>query len=90
MEIPAELLFTALVTPILGAIATLFWLLNREKDKRISDRDTSIANRDTRIVALESAIQVYRDQIVPTLRAQQAATEQLADLLERQDTREKG
>jgi hypothetical protein len=90
MEIPAELLFTALVTPILGAIATLFWLLNKEKDKRISDRDTSIANRDTRIVALESAIQVYRDQIVPTLRAQQAATEQLADLLERQDTREKG
>jgi hypothetical protein len=73
-------LITTLVLPILSAIAALFWLLNKEKDKRIEDRDKTIDSQNSRISSLETTVAQYRDSIIPAIQAGQRATVELADL----------
>ncbi len=76
MDIPIELIITTLITPILGAIATLFWLLNREKNARLEDRDKAIGR-------MEERLKFYEEQLIPTERATQEALRNMAEILER-------
>ncbi len=82
MEIPFEIIISALVTPILGAVATLFWLLNKEKDKRLSDRDVAIASQEKRIVSLETTVEQYRNEVIPAQQGTMRSISKMADILE--------
>lgn len=82
MELPFEIIVSALVTPILGAVATLFWLLNKEKDKRLSDRDAAIVSQEKRITSLETTVEQYRNEVIPAQQSTMRSVSKMADVLE--------
>lgn len=74
-------------TPILACISTLFWLLNKEKDKRLEDRDRAVEKQDQIISKQNETIELYRFQIIPSIQKTQESVTRLADLYERQERR---
>jgi hypothetical protein len=68
--VPYELVVLVL-TPLLSAVGTLFWLVIREKDRRLEDKDTQLKQ--------------VQDEWVPALDSLQSSLKQLADLVERNE-----
>jgi hypothetical protein len=81
VQVPIE--FVALfLTPLLTALGTLFWLVMREKDNRLRDKEQQLER-------MTKTVDSYRDQTIPALDNLQASVKTLADLFERtEDIRE--
>jgi hypothetical protein len=79
VQVPIELVGLFL-TPLLTAVATLFWLVVREKERRIEEKTTKIEK-------LEEAVESHRAQTLPALDNLQRSMVRLTDLYERQEVR---
>lgn len=72
--VPYELL-AFIITPLLSALGTLFWLVIREKDRRLEDKEAQMKR-------LQDSIDSYRDDTLPALESIQESQKRLADLFE--------
>lgn len=72
--VPYELL-AFILTPLLSALGTLFWLVIREKDRRLEDKENQMKR-------LQDSVDNYRDATLPALDSIQQSLKQLADLIE--------
>lgn len=75
LQVPIEIIISALITPMMGAISALFWLLHRERGARLKDRDMRIEQQ-------EKIIAFYRDQLLPAQERTTHAVEKVGAILE--------
>lgn len=64
-----------ILTPLLGALGTLFGLVIREKDRRLEDKEAQMKR-------LQESVDSYRDATIPALDSIQQSQHQLANLIE--------
>lgn len=70
MQISFEVLAAVLITPILSAVAALFWLLIRTQNNRLED--------------YKERVEKYDKEILPAMRSIEQALVKLTDLYEKQ------